>query len=742
MVYDRNAPLLLQRGYYPLPTAPADFKPGKSPVKWVPGPDKFVLFSGWSERTAPVLTPQPGANIGVRCGNGLVAFDYDDEEAALKIAEVFQPSPVNKAGQRAWTPFYRADFNVPSEDFFDGHGRKVLQILSTGRQTVIPPSIHPDTNESYRWTNGKSLYDTSLSELPLLPRGYRERILALGYSPKRSAPEATETFDPETGEIIGEVENGFTDNPCAELNQLALKNLAAWVPDLGLYKCRRRNGRYPSYEAVATWRESTTGKPLEERSLNLKIIGRGIKDFGDDRGYSPLDLVMAARSCSLSEAFEWLEGRLLPKKAELEIDLERVIEAQDAPSTAPEDEGAPDSNDAARSDDDIGKAAFDADLALLGEPWRFGEPLPASLPMLVPFFVPAAPSLGYLGGQWGSVKTFISNDLAVAIASGGEFAGQQVTRHGLVVQVELEGSKSKVRVHASAKHRSVVGGLPIVQFTKTPPPILVNGRVNSMWKPWAGALARWAKRTAHQMNLPLSLITIDPLNHFSGIKDNSSQGKGNAVSNALIALSKDAGCPLLVVDHHGKDEERGLVGTGAKEQNAHFILGAGETLKDITKPRQLVVRKMKDGEQNIYVEFALKKIVVGIPEQVIQEDGTTTIEPRDHDTLVIKWEKDIRVVGRDTPKSAGDLTDWEQSTLTKLIELINDRGRELPAGFDVPGLRGVGLDDWHARLVDAKLLKTDGGYEGRMFSRLQGALSKKGAIKIKDAWVWIPLVTS
>ena len=33
-------------------------------------------------------------------------------------------------------------------------------------------------------------------------------------------------------------------------------------------------------------------------------------DFGDSRGYSPLDLVMAARSCSLSEAFEWLEQRV------------------------------------------------------------------------------------------------------------------------------------------------------------------------------------------------------------------------------------------------------------------------------------------------------------------------------------------------------------------------------------------------------------------------------------------------
>ena len=262
-VYDQNAPLLVAQGYHPLPTAPADFQPAKAPVKWVPAYNKHVLFRGWAERTSPVLTPQPGPNIGVRCGRGLVAFDYDEEEAALVISEAFDPSPVNKAGQRAWTPFYRADFVVPSEDFFDTAGKKVLQVLSTGRQTVIPPSIHPDTNEPYRWTNGQSLYDTPLADLPLLPRDYRERIMALGYSSKKSGPEQAERVDLETGEI-----KDTADNEWRALNNAALKNLAAWVPDLNLYKCRRRVGRFPNYEAIATWRESSTGRPLEEATTN------------------------------------------------------------------------------------------------------------------------------------------------------------------------------------------------------------------------------------------------------------------------------------------------------------------------------------------------------------------------------------------------------------------------------------------------------------------------------------------
>lgn len=339
-MYDDNAPKLIANGYYPLPTAPVGFKPAKSPVRWIPSFNSFQLLQGWSTRPAPIITPQPGANIGVRCGGCLVVLDYDDDDAALKVSESV-PSPINKAGKRAFSSFHYADFDVPSEDFFDAAGNKVLQILSTGRQTVIPPSIHPDTGQPYRWTNGHSLYDTPLKALPALPRDYRERIMALGYLPKREPVE--EKVNPETGEI------GGSDDDWRELNNVALKNLAAWVPGLNLFKCKRRVGRFANYDAVATWRESSTGRPLEQRAPNLRISGLGIKDFGDGRTYTPIDLVMAARNSSAAEAFCWLEEKLLPQKADIEIDLEACKLAQsqvdldklaeDAPKTAPEEDG-------------------------------------------------------------------------------------------------------------------------------------------------------------------------------------------------------------------------------------------------------------------------------------------------------------------------------------------------------------------------------------------------------------------
>jgi hypothetical protein len=54
------------------------------------------------------------------------------------------------------------------------------------------------------------------------------------------------------------------ESPHRQLNNAALANLDAWVPALGLYRCRPARG---GYEAVPIWRPSTTRpmEPPEER---------------------------------------------------------------------------------------------------------------------------------------------------------------------------------------------------------------------------------------------------------------------------------------------------------------------------------------------------------------------------------------------------------------------------------------------------------------------------------------------
>jgi hypothetical protein len=85
-------------------------------------------------------------------------------------------------------------------------------------------------------------------------------------------------------------------------------------------------------------------------------------------------------------------------------------------------------------------------------------------------------------------------------------------------------------------------------------------------------------------------------------------------------LAQQAGCPVLVVDHYGKDEERGLIGSAAKEAAAHFVLGSGGERESRTD-RQLEVKKMKDGPAYICVDFDLDTYDVILSKQDTQEQA-------------------------------------------------------------------------------------------------------------------------
>src|SRR5262249_3046267 len=127
------------------------------------------------------------------------------------------------------------------------------------------------------------------------------------------------------------------ENPFRELNSQALRSLPAWVLDLNLYKCKRKRGPHPAYEAVATWRQSTKGRPLEQRALNLSIVGSGIKDFGTGEKFTPIDLVMRARDCTREDAVAWLMDRL-PSSGP-DVDFDAII---DAPPLSENGEPEPD----------------------------------------------------------------------------------------------------------------------------------------------------------------------------------------------------------------------------------------------------------------------------------------------------------------------------------------------------------------------------------------------------------------
>lgn len=242
-----------------------------------------------------------GASSAPR-GKILVAVDIDTDvpEEAAAIRSVLPGSPVAKRGAKGETQFYLANPCVENRAFNDGNKRRMLDLLAHGRQTVMPPTIHPDTGNAYVWITPDTFDDVAIADLPMLPDDIVEQL-----------GKALERFGyvepPKLGEG-GAADLGI-EAPHRALNDAALLNLEAWVPALNLYKCKKVGA---GFKAVADWRPSSSGRPDAKRATNLAIRYDGIKDCGENKGYTPLDLVMAACSCDLETAFRWLQERVAP----------------------------------------------------------------------------------------------------------------------------------------------------------------------------------------------------------------------------------------------------------------------------------------------------------------------------------------------------------------------------------------------------------------------------------------------
>lgn len=115
--------------------------------------------------------------IGLPMGpaNGLVCVDIDiyDEEIVNEIINSLPLSPVIKKGQKGASLFYlfdnhknesiTFDFNKKNTKIYDDKLKFNIDILSGGKQTVLPPSVHPDTKKSYVYL-GDSLDFKDLSK--------------------------------------------------------------------------------------------------------------------------------------------------------------------------------------------------------------------------------------------------------------------------------------------------------------------------------------------------------------------------------------------------------------------------------------------------------------------------------------------------------------------------------------------------------------------------------------------------
>ncbi len=157
----------LELGYFPLWIAPAGKAPGAA---------------GWQEmrpsrETIDRQFARP-SNLGLRTGDvhadgsclAAIDVDLDDAELIRAVEHAIGERVPTKQGKKGATYIIRLSEQIARRQlhlYRDGSKRQAIDILCRGSQTVVPPSIHPETKLPYRWIAGRSLDETPYDQLPL-----------------------------------------------------------------------------------------------------------------------------------------------------------------------------------------------------------------------------------------------------------------------------------------------------------------------------------------------------------------------------------------------------------------------------------------------------------------------------------------------------------------------------------------------------------------------------------------------
>lgn len=144
-------------------------------------PKKPVL-RGWQKKCRQltalktiedITESNPRNNIGIGLGMQLIpdqqlaALDIDYEPIVPFIETVLGSKiTCSKRGKKGKTIFVMADFKIkPTKiNLADGTG-PVFEFLANNNQTVMPPSIHPDTGKAYEYLDCKPLFEYQPQDL-------------------------------------------------------------------------------------------------------------------------------------------------------------------------------------------------------------------------------------------------------------------------------------------------------------------------------------------------------------------------------------------------------------------------------------------------------------------------------------------------------------------------------------------------------------------------------------------------
>jgi P4 family phage/plasmid primase-like protien len=165
-----EAPKFWERGYSVVPIEPTTKKPAKELMGWqgnINGPVSNAKQREWLGRYA-------NYGIGLLLGTHLDsqfaigAIDVDDDNLVRAVAAILNGPSCTKRGKKGATFFVKtatAD-QLRSAQLRDPENKGKIDVLLAGKQTLLPPTIHPETGEPYVWLSTPLLL-VEISQLPI-----------------------------------------------------------------------------------------------------------------------------------------------------------------------------------------------------------------------------------------------------------------------------------------------------------------------------------------------------------------------------------------------------------------------------------------------------------------------------------------------------------------------------------------------------------------------------------------------
>lgn len=312
-----------------------------------------------------------------------------------------------------------------------------------------------------------------------------------------------------------------------------------------------------------------------------------------------------------------------------------------------------------------------------------------------------------LAGQSRIGKTFLSLELAGALATGGSFFGRPVReRVGVLILAAEGGGTIAPRLEALRLHR--LGGIDAATLPIAWAEISDANEIGAI-------VAAAAVEMRERFGLRLGLVAVDTVAAAFGVDENDAQLATSAMK-ALGKLASDADVLVVAVAHYGKSDGAGVRGSSAWTASADVILAATGEISETTgevKDRKLALTKSRYAETGPISDFDLRSVNLGLDEDgdpisaaVIATVSTVTLDP--HQALYMDGFEGLLLVAGEAigegrtgvPRKLlrehcyGEWFDSNNATKKKRFERIERRlidGRRIERCFGPGGVEFIAL---------------------------------------------------